>query len=82
MTNEEKARRKKLSAQCQRLLFYLDRYGKINPMQAINYLGIMRLAARINDLEYAGYRFDHRMMTGENRFKEKIRYMEYSIKVA
>lgn len=49
-------------------------------MQALNYCCVMRLAARINDLEKAGYEFDHTPVSGKNRYGEKVRYMSYSLK--
>ena len=60
-----------------RILEFIDRYGSINPMQALNYLAVMRLAARISDLEKAGYQFEHQMTTGTNRFGERIKFMTY-----
>ena len=71
MTSEEK------SSQCKRIMEFVDRHGSINPMQALTFLAVMRLAARISDLEKAGYRFEHEMTTGQNRFGEKIKYMTY-----
>ena len=66
-----------LSTQCQRILRYLAEYECIDPIRALTELGIMRLAARINDLEKAGYEFKHEMVDSVNRFGEKISYMEY-----
>jgi len=63
--------------QCQRIVQFIDHFGSINPMQAMNYLGVMRLAARISDLEKAGHVFEHKPAKGQNRFGETIRYMEY-----
>jgi len=50
-------------------------------MQALNDLGIMRLAARISDLEKAGINFEHRWVQDFNRFGEKVRYKEYRLAV-
>ena len=66
-----------LSTQCQRILMYLAVYECIDSIRALTELGIMRLAARINDLEKAGYEFRHEMVDSVNRFGEKISYMEY-----
>ena len=66
-----------LSTQCQRILLYLAVYAAIDPIRAMTELGIMRLAARISDLEKAGYPFEHEMVDSVNRFGEKVRYMEY-----
>ena len=66
-----------LSAQCRRIVRYLDEHNCIDPIRALTELGIMRLAARINDLEKAGYEFKHETVDSVNRFGEKIQYMEY-----
>jgi hypothetical protein len=66
-----------LSNQCKRIIDFVNRYGTINPMQALNYCGVMRLAARINDLEKAGYQFKHEPVNDKNRYGEKVRYMRY-----
>lgn len=68
-----------LSNQCKRILDFVRRYGTINPQQALNYCCVMRLAARIEDLEKAGYKFKHEMVSGKNRFGEKVRYMKYRL---
>ena len=66
-----------LSNQCKRVLDYVNRYGTINPMQALNYCGVMRLAARIKDLEDSGYVFKHELVNSKNKYGEKVRYMKY-----
>ena len=60
-----------------RILEFIDRYGSINQMQALNYLAVMRLAARISDLEKAGHQFKHELTKGKNRYGETITYMTY-----
>ena len=67
--------------QCTRILLFIQDNGSINPMQAMNRLGVMRLAARISDMEKAGLRFEHNPVKSFNRFGEKIRYMEYRLAV-
>lgn len=71
MTPEEK------SNQENRILEFIDRHGSINPMQALTFLAVMRLAARISDLERKGYRFEHILTKGQNRFGETVKYMTY-----
>ena len=66
-----------LSTQCQRILRWFAVYEAINPIAALSELGIMRLAARISDLEKAVYKFSHEMVDHVNRFGEKVRFMEY-----
>lgn len=67
--------------QAGRILMYVNERGSINPKQALNELGIMRLAARINDMEKAGIKFEHKWVEDFNRFGEKVRYKEYSLVV-
>lgn len=64
--------------QCRRIMDFVDQYGSINPLQALKGLGVMRLAARISDLEKAGAKFEHRMVTSKNQFGEPVRYMVYT----
>ena len=40
--------------QNQRILDYLDSHGSITQLEALNELGIMRLASRISDLRKRG----------------------------
>lgn len=65
------------ASQCKRLLEFIDKHGHINPMEALNCLSIMRLAARISDLEHAGIAFEHTLVKGVNKHGETVRYMEY-----
>ena len=67
--------------QLTRIMLYVHERGSINPKQAMNELGIMRLAARISDLEKAGISFDHKWVQDFNRFGEKVRYKEYRLAV-
>ena len=68
--------------QCKRIMDFVDKYGSINPLQALKGLGVMRLAARISDLEKAGAEFDHKMVTSKNQFGETVRYMVYTKRVS
>ena len=77
----EEKKRERLPPQCRRVLEFLDNHDSINPMQALNELGIMRLAARIDDLEWMGYPFDREIVRAKNRFGEPVRYAKYSRKV-
>ena len=63
--------------QCRRIMDFVEQHGSINPLQALKGLGVMRLAARISDLEKAGAKFEHRMVTSKNQFGETVRFMEY-----
>ena len=64
--------------QCKRIMDFVDKHGSINPLQALKGLGVMRLAARISDLEKAGAKFDHKLVQSKNQFGEPVRYMVYT----
>lgn len=57
---------------------YIDDYGHITPMEAYGYLGITKLSTRVGEMRRAGYNIDGEMVTGENRFGAKVRYMRYT----
>lgn len=61
----------------QKILKYITDYGSISPLEAFRDLGIMRLSARIHDLESAGYIFEHCREKGKNRYGEDISYTRY-----
>lgn len=65
--------------QVDRILDYMKRFGSITPVQAMADLGVMRLAARISDIENLGYRVNRQMESGKNRYGEKTHYMRYSL---
>ena len=62
-----------------RVLRYMRDFGSINPLQAYNALGIMRLGARILDLRHEGPRITRRMVSGKNRYGESVSYAEYRL---
>lgn len=66
------------ASQCKKIIEFVKEHGHINPLEAINCLGIMRLAARISDLEKTGIRFEHKLTKGTNRDGQTVRYMEYT----
>lgn len=63
--------------QCEKILDYMDRFGSISPVEAFSDLGVMRLAARISDIENSGVAIDRQMETAKNRYGEKVHYMRY-----
>lgn len=60
----------------------MNDFGSITPVQAMKDLGVMRLAARISDLEAEGWQIEHERETGENRYGEKTTYARYRLKQA
>lgn len=63
--------------QNERVLQYLELYNSITPLEALADLGIMRLSARIGELEREGHQFIHEMVTDTNRLGETVHYMRY-----
>ena len=66
--------------QCMKIIKYMNDFGSITPVQAMQDLGVMRLAARISDLEVDGWEIQHERETGRNRYGEKTSYAKYSLK--
>ena len=60
-----------------RLLQYLKDHGSINPMVALQELGIFRLAARVNDLRKSGVPITSKSTKAKNRFGETCRVATY-----
>lgn len=65
--------------QNQRILDYIKRFGSITQLEALQDLGIMRLASRISDLKRLGHPIVSEMETVENRFGEKCYIKRYSM---
>ena len=60
------------------ILDYLNRYGRITPIDALRELGCFRLAARIHDLEQQGYVIPRRTVTQVGKKTgRKVRFTEY-----
>lgn len=71
---------KKTPTQRDRVLDYLDRFGKITSWDAYRDLGITQLATRIFELERMGYQFDRTIVMGKNRFDKNIKWTEYRLR--
>lgn len=67
-----------MKTQCDRLLSRLER-GPVEPMTALNELGIFRLAARVNDLRNAGHKITSGSINVSNRFGESCRVAQYRL---
>lgn len=65
--------------QKERVLQYMQEFGSITPVQAFADLGIMRLSARIFDLEADGVQIGRTMERGKNRYGEAVHYTRYFI---
>lgn len=53
--------------QCEAVLSYIRRHGSITPLEALQELGVGRLAARINDLREQGHAIASDMVDVQTR---------------
>ena len=74
--NEETSVKQK---QCDRVLEYIKIHGSITSLEAIEQIGVARLASRICDLKKAGWNIEKKNETGEKKYGEKTRYARYTI---
>ena len=72
------AREQRLT-QSMKILKYMMDFGSITPIEALKDLGVMRLGARIYDLEKQGFVILHERESGKNRYGEKTSYARYSL---
>lgn len=70
------------ATQAERVLAYIDEFGSITQMQAMQDLGVMRLASRISDLKKLGYPIQSEVVAVKNRFGEDCYIKRYSLAVA
>lgn len=64
--------------QGEKILKYIEEKGSITPFEAFTELGVTKLATRVSELRRAGEKIQKKMVSGTNRFGEKIQYMEYT----
>ena len=65
--------------QCEMVLKFLEEEESITQIQALNELGIMRLASRISDLKKQGYKIKKKMITKPGRWQKKVTFAQYSL---
>lgn len=65
------------STQAQRVLEHMERFGSITQIEAIQHLGVMRLAARIADLRQLGYPICSTTETVKNRYGDTCYVKRY-----
>jgi hypothetical protein len=63
--------------QTDKVLRHLRVVGPITPIEALREYGIMRLGARVWDLEQQGHTIGRKMVHGVNRFGESTRFCLY-----
>lgn len=59
------------------VLRYMHQFGSITPMDAMQDLGCMRLAARISNLRADGNKIGRRMRKFTNRYGNTVSFAEY-----
>lgn len=67
-------------SQNQRVLDYMWRNGSITAIDAMNDLGVMRLASRIHEIKLSGAEIETVMQEGVNRFGEVTKFARYYLK--
>lgn len=67
------------ATQADRILDYMERFGSITQYEALQDLGVMRLASRISDLKKMGYPIKGEIVTVRNRFEEDCYVKRYSL---
>lgn len=66
--------------QSQRIIDYMYEHGGITQFEALNELGVMRLASRISELRRNGYVISSKMIKVQNRYGETCRVKRYSLR--
>ena len=61
------------------ILEYIKRFGSITQLEALQDLGVMRLASRISDLRSLGYPIISETEVVKNRYGEKCHIKRYSL---
>jgi hypothetical protein len=65
--------------QAHRVLDYMKEHGSITQLEALNEIGVMRLASRISNLKKLGYTIESKFVTVRNRYGEECRVKSYSL---
>lgn len=67
------------ATQAERILQYMEDFGSITQLEALNDLGCMRLASRISDLKNKGIPIKSEVVAVKNRYKEGCYIKRYSL---
>lgn len=68
--------------QAERVLAYIEKFGSITQYEALQDLGVMRLASRISELKKQGHPIKSEVVAVKNRFEEDCYIKRYSLAVA
>ncbi len=63
--------------QNERIISYINQFGSITQLEALQDLGVMRLASRISDLRRLGYPITSDIVAVKNRFGEDCYIKRY-----
>lgn len=66
--------------QCEMIVDYLQTHVGITSKEAMEQLGVYRLASRIHDLKEEGYSFDAVAREEINRYGQKTTFTEYRLR--
>jgi hypothetical protein len=69
------------ATQAERVIEYIEKFGSITQYEALQDLGVMRLASRISDLKKLGFPIESDTVTVKNRFGEDCCVKRYSLAV-
>ena len=69
------------ATQAERVLDYIEEFGSITQLDALNDLGVMRLASRISDLKKLGYPITSSVEAVKNRYGENCYIKRYGLEV-
>jgi hypothetical protein len=65
--------------QAERVLEYIEEFGSISQLEALQHLGVMRLASRISELKKQGYPITSKVEAVKNRFDENCYIKRYAM---
>lgn len=65
--------------QAQQVLRYMETFEYITQFEAMNALGIMRLASRISELKRNGYNIESKTIPVKNRFGKVCHVKQYTL---
>ena len=68
------------ATQAERVLDYIEQFGSITQLEALQDLGVMRLASRISDLKKLGYPITSDVVAVKNRFGENCYIKRYGFR--
>ena len=69
------------ATQAERIIDYIDKFGSITQYEALQDLGVMRLASRISDLKKMGFPIESEIQPVQNRFGETCYIKRYRLAV-